>query len=258
MKRGKGSQRLPPGLQGPFKQDFKHFTHVNSSTFNVFNCDKDKSFLKAVMTNCDSLLNKRDELSVLICQHEPKIILLTEILPKNVKNPIDRSELVIPNYELYVSSLVKGRGVATYIHESISSIVVENLAIELFQESVWCCCKLDNNDKLLIGNIYRSPNSSPENNKNLNTLLKSVMQAAYSHILIAGDFNYKDIDWLTIESTVDIENDTSIFLENIRDLYLTQYVTKPPTRFRENQNDSCLDLIFTNEELMIDSPRVFT
>ena len=78
------------------------------------------------------------------------------------------------------------------------------------------------------------------------------MQAAYSHILITGDFNYKDIDWLTIESKVDIESDTSIFLENIRDLYLTQHVTQP-TRFRENQNDSCLDLIFTNEELMIDS-----
>ena len=213
------SHRLRPGLGGPFKQDFKHFTHVNSTDFNVFSCDKDKSFLKAVMTNCDSLMNKRDELSILISQYEPKIILLTEILPKNVKNPIDRSELVLPNYELYVSSLVNGRGVATYIHESISSIVVENLTTELFQESVWCCCKLDNNDKLLIGNIYRSPNSSPENNKNLNILLKTAVHAAYSHILITGDFNYKDIDWLTIESKVDIESDTSIFLENIRDLY---------------------------------------
>ena len=40
------------------------------------------SFLKAVMTNCDSLMNKRDELLVLVNQYEPKIILLTEILPK--------------------------------------------------------------------------------------------------------------------------------------------------------------------------------
>ena len=102
------------------------------------------------MTNCDSLMNKRDELSILISQYEPKIILLTEILPKNVKNPIDRSELVLPNYELYVSSLVNGHAVATYIHESISSIVVENLTTELFQESVWFCSKLDNNDNYLM------------------------------------------------------------------------------------------------------------
>ena len=61
--------------------------------FSVFSCDKDKSFLKAVMTNCDSLMNKRDELSILISQYEPKIILLTEILPKNVKNPIQLTGL---------------------------------------------------------------------------------------------------------------------------------------------------------------------
>ena len=77
--------------------------------------------------------------------------------------------------------------------------------------------------------------------KNLNILLKTAVQAAYSHILSTGDFNYKDIDWLTIESKVDIENDTSIFLENIRDLYLTQHVIQP-TRFRENQNDLILQM----------------
>ena len=44
-------------------------------------------------------------------------------------------------------------------------------------------------------------------------------------------------------------NDASIFLENIRDL--TQHVTQH-TRFRENQNESCLDLIFT-DELKVDS-----
>ena len=67
---------------------------MNSSNFTVFNCDRDKSFLKFMMTNCDSLMNKCDESSVLISQHEPKIVLLTEILPKNLKNPIDRCELV--------------------------------------------------------------------------------------------------------------------------------------------------------------------
>ena len=121
-----------------------------------------------------------------------------------------------------------------------------------FHESVWCSCMLDNNDKLLIGNIYRSPNSSTENNENPTTLLNSAIQAGYSHLLITGDFNDKDFDWSIMESTVNIEHDASIFLEVIRDLYLTQHVTQP-TRFRDNQNDSCLDLIFTNEELMTDS-----
>ena len=217
----KGSWLTRPQPWDPFNRDFKHFTHVNRTDFNVFNCDKDKTLLKVVMTNCDSLMNKRDELLVLVNHYEPKSILLTEILPKDVKYPIDRCELVIPNYELYFSSLVNGRGVTTCIHELLSSILVENLPTEPFEESVWCCCKLDNSDKLLIGNVYRSPNSSPENNKNLNVLLKSAMQASYFHVLITGDFNYKEIDWLTIESTAAIDNDASIFFKNIRDLYLT-------------------------------------
>ena len=74
----------------------------------------------------------------------------------------------------------------------------------------------------------------------------------YSHTLITGDFNYKDINWSTLESTTNIEHEASVFLENLRDLYLTQHVTQP-TRIRENQNYSCLDLIFTNEELVVNS-----
>ena len=55
----KGSWLTRPQPWDPFNRDFKHFTHVNRTDFNVFNCDKDKTFLKAVMTNCDSLMNKR-------------------------------------------------------------------------------------------------------------------------------------------------------------------------------------------------------
>ena len=52
-----------------------------------------------------------DGLSALLHQKKPSI-LLTEILPKNVLYPLDKCELVLPNYELYVSLLVNGRGVA--------------------------------------------------------------------------------------------------------------------------------------------------
>ena len=98
-----------------------------------------------------------------------------------------------------------------------------------FHETVWCCFFLDNNDKLLIGNIYKSPNSSTENNEKL----QSAIQAGYSHLLITGDFNYKEIDWSTMLFAENKEHDASIFLKVIRDLYLTQSVTQP-TRFRDN------------------------
>ena len=69
--------------------------------------------------------------------------------------------------------------------------------------------------------------------KNLLHFFKSAMQAGYSHLLITGDFNYKEIDWSIMLSTENTEHDASIFLEVIRDFYLTQSVTQP-TRFRDN------------------------
>ena len=120
------------------------------------------------------------------------------------------------------------------------------------KESVWCSINLQNEDKLLIDAIYRSPNSHSDNNEKLNKLMKKAAQRTYSHILIGGDFNYKDINWSDLITNVSIENEASLFLESIRDAYLTQHVLKP-TRHRRNQTDSTLDLIFTNEEGMVEN-----
>ena len=203
-------------------------------------------------TNCDSLLNKRDELDVLICSHKPQIVLLTEILPKNSLNTPEKCEFNIVGYECYIPSFVHGRGVAIYVHETLESVLIESLTLCNYSESVWCSIRLANNDKLLAGCVYRSPNSSNENNLKLNSLMKKAVELEHSHILICGDFNYKEINWHNLDTTVNIEHEASIFLENIRDTYLIQHVTKA-TRYRENQQDSCLDLIFTNEDLMIDN-----
>ena len=42
-----------------------------------------KDFSKIFNTNADSLLNKRDELQVLITKYKYDIIIITEFLPKN-------------------------------------------------------------------------------------------------------------------------------------------------------------------------------
>ena len=64
------------------------------------------------------------------------------------------------------------------------------------EESVWCEVRLRNNDKLLVGCIYRSPNSGHENNTQLNKLIVEVAKIqTYTHLLIGGDLNYPGIDW---------------------------------------------------------------
>ena len=158
----------------------------------------------------------------------------------------------IEGYECYIPSFILGRGVAIYVHDSLESVLVEPLTLSNYSESVWYSIRLANNDKLLAGCVYRSPSSSKGNNLKLNALLEKAVLFEHSHILICGDFDYKEINWHNLDTSVDIEHDASSFLENVRDTFLIQHVTKA-IRCRENQQDSCLDLIFTNEELMIDN-----
>ena len=68
-------------------------------------------------------------------------------------------------------------------------------------------------------------------------------------LMICGDFNLPMIDWTSHQSR-DAENSLShCFLEIVEDQNWFQHVENS-TRFRGSQN-SCLDLILTNEENMV-------
>ena len=71
-----------------------------------------------------------------------------------------------------------------------------------------------------------------------------------SHKLIMGDFNFRDINWSDMTKASNEQHNSTLFIESIRDSFLFQHVTKP-TRIRENNEPSILDLIFTNEEEMV-------
>ena len=90
---------------------------------------------------------------------------------------------------------VKKRGVGLYIRRELKA---EEVKINTkFQESVWVTVKLNNKDKIIIGCIYKSPNSSQENLDALKDLICNIAQPIkeHSHVLIMGDFNYNKIDW---------------------------------------------------------------
>ena len=53
----------------------------------------------------------------------------------------------------------------------------------------------DDDDKLLIVQIYRSDGGTKENNGFLIDLISEACCLQYSHLLIMGDFNYPKIDW---------------------------------------------------------------
>lgn len=161
------------------------------------------------------------------------------------------SDFSLSGYDKYEPDSQGDRGVILFVKSGIN---VNKISIlnDSFKESVWCEMTLNGTDKLLIGLVYRSPTSSHRNNDDLIVTVNRAIALNYSHYLLIGDFNYKEIDWINLESTVgDLHPATKVF-NCTQDNFLFQHV-RTPTRFREGQNPSCLDLILTNEENMIDT-----
>ena len=122
-----------------------------------------------------------------------------------------------------------------------------------FDCATWSIIKLARNKSLQFGAIYRSPSSTVENNQNILSLLRAAASANCQFLNVCGDFNLPLIDW-NVSRSLESENAySSQFVELVEGLSLYQHA-RESTRFRGVQN-SCLDLILTNEECMIEEIR---
>ena len=196
-------------------------------------------------------MNKRSEINDLIDSSKPHILALTEF---GASAAVMDSELGVEGYSLYRGNHSDGngglgRGAALYMSDSLN-----HSACPLFDEvaydcSAWSCVKMSSGKTLLVGVVYRSPNSSEQNNQNLLSILRKASAANYSQVVVCGDFNLPRIDWSTRRSLDSESSFTSRFMEEIEDMSWFQHV-RTSTRFRNAQN-SCLDLVFSSEEEMI-------
>lgn len=122
-----------------------------------------------------------------------------------------------------------------------------------YEEYIFVKVKLNNQDNLLVGLIYRSPSGSgeSENNTNLLKLINEATGRKFSHLLMMGDFNLSTIDWESWNNKNDnIETQDYKFMQCIQDNFLYQHVNKL-TRWQGTDTPHVLDLVFTNEETMV-------
>ena len=76
--------------------------------------------------------------------------------------------------------------------------------------------KLNNNDKLLLGLIYKSPSdNSRKYTDNVWDIINEASNAGYSHILLMGDFNLPDINWDTWSCKGDVNRTEHKLLETL-------------------------------------------
>ena len=177
----------------------------------------------------------------------PDVIALMETRPKNRKGDWNQVLFTIPGYnmECINNTTDIGRGMVMYLQSNLN-YSLQDIDQQGYTEAHVVEVKLDRGQKVVIASVYRSPNSSPENNQQLNTLIRQIGAQPSDFKIILGDFNFPKINWTTLNNGSQNVDKEFLFIEATRDAFLTQHVDKP-TRMRGENEPSLLDLVFTDE-----------
>ena len=256
-----GHKKQESGLPGPPRQSMLNLDcDVNVNSVNSgggygdgsVGCENDgvrvledgaNSNLRVWSFNAQSLCNKFVEFRESIDQFKPKIIGICESW---INDGIPEGDYKIEGYKCYMKNRERGRGggVMIYVDEKLESYECDWM--NDVGESCWCYIK-SGCDKILVGIVYRSPNSSQLENRNIINGLERVR--GVRSILLLGDFNYPNIDWRN--GMVRGGGRAAVsFYEEVQQQYLCQHVLSP-TRIVPGEEPTILDLVFTREENMV-------
>ena len=103
-------------------------------------------------------------------------------------------------YDTFHTLDKEGRGVCLYVKNDLKPTQI-NIK-DSFAESVFVKCQTNKEETATFGLIYRSPSSTKEENKTLNATILKAAELQNDHLVIIGDFNYPDIDWINERSMV--------------------------------------------------------
>ena len=141
------------------------------------------------------------ELEDVIKKDDVQIITITESWGQTWKE----ASLEIEGFNMYKKHRADGRrggGCLIYVSKELKSYACKQMENVPGDDSVWCWVKIANGARILVGCIYRSPTSSVENNELIiNQIVKASEVADQNRILLMGDFNVKEINWIEVEAT---------------------------------------------------------
>ena len=164
---------------------------------------RSKPIVSVWYTNCQSLLSKKDELKAIVCDSNPDIICLTECWTNET---IDSSIIKLDGYQMLVrkdrQDTAGGRGGGLLIFVKDSVCAWESKCDTDFSQLGGIEIKANNGEVTGVYLVYRSPNSSQENDKKL----LEWMGKCEGRYVICGDFNYPGIKWGRAEATKRVES----------------------------------------------------
>ena len=189
--------------------------------------------LKILSTNARSINSKLQELKATAVDLKPDIIAITETW---TNTDICNSFLNIPGYKIVIrkdrGDTTNGRGGGILIYAR-STLICQEVSTppDIIQTAATQVQLSDSSLNVYV--VYRSPNSSTENNNKLNELLRTIPPNS----IIVGDFNYPSINWDLLSGNGHAKE----FIDAIGDNFLTQHVTFPT-----HDCGNILDLVISN------------
>ena len=208
--------------------------------------------VKCIYTNADRLTNKFDELVNIVKHDDISIVAVVETLPKDlVYRNIDPNDIkfVLPGYSTVQNN--KGRGICLFVKDDMD--FTRQPDYEVFETSIFVKIKTKE-DNLTLGVVYKSPSCNVEQTELMLNQIKLTSEKnnhPNDKLLLLGDFNFPQIDWLNENTPGGEDNTASKFLSVINDSYLTQLVDQN-THFKPGTKPSMIDLAITNNDDLID------
>ena len=198
-----------------------------------------KEEIKCVCLNARSIINKKDELNIMVDDIKPHIIGITESW---ANNDITDAELGLEGYAMFRKDRMgrRGGGVLLYIKDTIPAYEVQLQEEADCNEAIWCKL-VTGHTTVTIGVVYRCPNITKQNNEKIHNAISEVSKG---DCIIMGDFNHGNIEWDSLQST-GVEDQR--FLCLVQDNFLTQHVLEPTRAAR------VLDIVLSSQKEFVDN-----
>ncbi|GAA53552.1 hypothetical protein CLF_110480 [Clonorchis sinensis] len=168
---------------------------------------------------------------------------------------VSDAEISIDGYSVFRAVSKRGRagGISLYLHAALPiPIVLSDTTPAVFCDAPWLQVSLRGSHSLLLGVVYRSLSSPPEDDHFLiRTLGQLSSSYHFTHLLLVGDFNAPKAPWTELQCVRSSGPFAAALTEVVQQSAWTQHVVAPP-RYRAGQQPSLLDLVITNERHFVD------
>ena len=209
--------------------------------------------IKILNINCQSVVNKKDQLHSVIDIENPDIVIGTEswLSPSIYDGEIFPPNLNYTVYRRDRQTKTTGGGIFILVRNTLISDLKPQYNTNC--ENLWVEVKVRGTKPLLIGAYYKPKELDHESMYELKSSLDCILQSdKYSNILLSGDFNLPSMNWNDEATTPGCKNQSYYeqFLTIMKDCNLTQVIDRP------TRGENILDLIFTTNTTLVQNSDV--